>query len=284
MPASAPVADFHQTGKITTLHRFPAGGPAPANDGATPGANLPYLEAALSRHAETRPIALILPCLHGELREGSLPPMIAALREVPYLEHVIVSVDGAPERHHFEEMRQAFAGLPTRDGRGATLVWTDGPRVQALLESLRAEGLETGAPGKGLATWLATGFALACGRARVVATHDCDIRNYSRELLARLCFPIVHPNLNFEFAKGYYPRVTGRMYGRATRLLVTPFLGALQSTLGPLPLLDYLQSFRYPLAGECAMTTDLARLDPHPRPIGGSRSACSSEVYRATCR
>ena len=69
----------------------------------------------------------------------------------------------------------------------------------------------------------------------MVAVHDCDIRDYARELLARLCFPTVHPNLNYEFAKGYYGRVTDRLYGRVTRLFMTPLLRAMKSVLGPAP-------------------------------------------------
>ena len=71
--------------------------------------------------------------------------------------------------------------------------------------------------------------------ARVIALHDCDIRDYDRVLLARLCFPIANPNLSYEFAKGYYSRVTDRLYGRVTRLFMTPLLRAMKSVLGPIP-------------------------------------------------
>jgi glucosyl-3-phosphoglycerate synthase len=40
---------------------------------------------------------------------------------------------------------------------------------------------------------------------------------------------------------------------------MTPLLRAMKSVLGPNPLLEFLDSFRFPLAGECAMTTELAR-------------------------
>ena len=270
MQASAPVSDFHQTGAITTLHRFPRG------NGLDPQA---HLTKTLAHHADSRPIALVLPCLYSELQGGALARIVETLRGVDYLEHVIVGVDRAPTREHFENLRAAFADLPTRDGRGATLVWNEGKGVQSLLDKLRGQGLDPGPPGKGLATWLAYGLVLAWDRARVVAVHDCDIRDYSAELLARLCFPIVDPNLNFEFAKGFYPRVTGRMFGRVTRLFVTPLLRALQSVLGPLPLLDYLQSFRYPLAGECAMTTELVRANRIPADWG-LEIGVLSEVFR----
>jgi glucosyl-3-phosphoglycerate synthase len=131
--------------------------------------------------------------------------------------------------------------------------------VQALYEALRHEGLEAGGPGKGRGVWLAFGYVLATDLARVIAIHDCDIRDYDRELLARLCFPVANRNMNYEFAKGYYARVTERLYGRVTRLFMTPLLRAMKSVLGPNPLLEFLDSFRFPLAGECAMTIELAR-------------------------
>jgi glucosyl-3-phosphoglycerate synthase len=43
------------------------------------------------------------------------------------------------------------------------------------------------------------------------------------------------------------------------RLFVTPLIRALKSILGQHPYLVYMDSFRYPLAGEMALDTDLAR-------------------------
>jgi glucosyl-3-phosphoglycerate synthase len=260
------VSDFHQTGTITTLHRL----------GST---DLERLEAELRVHANARPIALVLPCLFDELRDTALAGIIETLRSVRYLHQVVVCVDGAERREDFDAMRAAFEGVPTLDGRGATLLWSDGPRLRAIQERLRAEGLDPGERGKGRATWLAYGYVLATEEAHVVAVHDCDIRDYPRELLARLCFPTVHPNLNYEFAKGYYGRVTDRLYGRVTRLFMTPLLRAMKSVLGPLPLLDYLDSFRYPLAGECAMTTDLVRINRIPSDWG-LEVGVLAEVFR----
>ena len=260
------MADFHQTGSITTLHRL---GPT----------DLGRLEAELRIHANARPIALVLPCLFDELRDTALKTIVETLRGVPYLHQVVVCVDGAERREDFDEMRSAFQGVPTLDGRGAVLIWSDGPRLRAIRDRLRAEALDPGERGKGRATWLAYGYVLATAEAHVVAVHDCDIRDYPRELLARLCFPTVHPNLNYEFAKGYYGRVTDRLYGRVTRLFMTPLLRAMKSVLGSLPLLEYLDSFRYPLAGECAMTTDLVRINRIPSDWG-LEVGVLAEVFR----
>jgi glucosyl-3-phosphoglycerate synthase len=126
---------------------------------------------------------------------------------------------------------------------------------------------------------MAYGYVLATQVSRVVATHDCDILDYRRELLARLCYPTANPNMNYEFAKGYYCRVTDRLHGRVTRLFMTPLLRSLKAVLGPIPLLEYLDSFRYPLAGECSMTTDLVRANRIPADWG-LEAGVLAEVFR----
>jgi glucosyl-3-phosphoglycerate synthase len=87
----------------------------------------------------------------------------------------------------------------------------------------------------------------------IIALHDCDIVNYERQLLARLCYPVAHPNLGFEFCKGYYARVTNAMHGRVTRLFMNPLIRSVQGMAPGTPFLDFVDSFRYPLAGEFAM-------------------------------
>lgn len=261
------MADFHQGGAISTLHRLGRG-------------DLGRLERELEQHARARPIALVLPCLYSELRDAGLKGIIEQLQGVRYLAQVIVSVAGAGRRGQFEEIRAAFAQVRTLDGGPVTLLWDDGPRLQALYRLLASEGLSAGPAGKGRGVWLALGFALAEERARVVALHDCDICDYSRELLARLCFPIANRNMNYEFVKGYYARVRERLYGRATRLFMTPFLRAMKSVLGTHPLLEFLDSFRFALAGECAMTLDLARSIRIPSDWG-LEVGLLAEIYRS---
>jgi glucosyl-3-phosphoglycerate synthase len=260
------MADFHQGGAITTLHRL---GPE----------RIAGMERELLRYSAARPVALVLPCLFSELRGPALKGIAEALRGVRYLRQIVVSVSGSEDRVDYEEMRGFFDGVRTLDGRPPVLLWNSGGRVQGLIQSLREEGLDPGEDGKGRATWLAYGFVLAAGEARVIAVHDCDIRDYERGLLARLCYPTASPNLNYEFAKGYYARVTDRFYGRATRLFVTPLLRAMKAVLGSLPLLEYLDSFRYPLAGECSLTTDQARINRIPADWG-LEVGMLVEVYR----
>ncbi len=56
---------------------------------------------------------------------------------------------------------------------------------------------------------------------------------------------------HFEFCKGYYPRVANnKMNGRVARLLVFPLLTALEKTIGKSDYLNFMKSFKYPLAGE----------------------------------
>lgn len=260
------MADFHQTGVITTLHRL----------GQQP---LELLEKRLLHHATSRPIALVLPCLYQELEGPALKRILEALEGVHYLKQIVVSVSGTDSREEFDRFRRAFDAVRTLDDRPTTFVWNDSARVQRIYQRLRREGLDAGEDGKGRGTWLAYGYVLATNRARVVALHDCDILDYDRELLARLCFPTVNPNLNYEFAKGYYGRVSDRLHGRVTRLFMTPLLRAMKSVLGEIPLLDYLDSFRYPLAGECSMTTDLARINRIPSDWG-LEVGMLAEVYR----
>ena len=260
------MSDFHQTGVISTLHRLGR-------------RDLARLERELGDPARSRPIALVLPCLHSELHDIALKSIIEQLQRVPYLADVVVSVAGAPQREQFEEMKRAFAPLRCADGRAATLLWNDGPRLQDLYGTLAEEGLHAGPDGKGRGVWLAFGYVLATDRARVIAVHDCDIRDYDRELVSRLAYPIANRNMNYEFAKGYYARASDRLYGRVTRLFMTPILRAMKAVLGPNPLLEYLDSFRFPLAGECAMTTDLARSIRIPSDWG-LEIGMLTEVYR----
>ena len=94
-------------------------------------------------------------------------------------------------------------------------------------------------------------MCIARDDARSVALHDCDIKTYDRRMLAKLFYPVVNPLFNFEFCKGYYPRVAhNKMGGRVARLLVFPLITALEKTIGKSDYLEFMKSFKYPLAGE----------------------------------
>lgn len=74
-------------------------------------------------------------------------------------------------------------------------------------------------------------------------------------------------------------RISNKMNGRVTRLLVTPLVRAIQQLVGQHNFLTFLDSFRYPLSGEFSMTTDLARVNRIPWDWGLEVGSLA-EVYR----
>lgn len=257
------MTDFFQNGVVTTLHRL----------GREP---LESLEERLRGHAEDNPIALVLPCLITELDGPALPAIVQHLAEVPYLDQIVVAL-GRADRENFRRARRFFAPL----GERCRILWIESPEVQDRIRLLRDNSLDIGPPGKGRATWLSFGYVLARGRARVIALHDCDILTYDRALPARLCYPVTDPSLGYDYAKGYYARVTDQLHGRVTRLFLTPLIRALELLVGYVPLLGYLDSFRYPLAGEFALQADLARSVRIPGDWG-LEIGMLYEIYRNT--
>jgi glucosyl-3-phosphoglycerate synthase len=235
------MGDFYQTGVISTLHRFTTN-------------NLERMEAELKRYSRSTPVALLLPCLYSELEGPAMPRIVDELKKVKYLKQIIVGLDKA-DADQFRKAREFFAALPQEK----RIVWNDGPGLAKMYAQLSANGISAGPPGKGRNVWMCFGFILADEKAKSIALHDCDILTYSRELLARLCYPVVHPGLAYEYAKGYYARITDRFHGRVTRLFVSPLVRTLLKMVGYHPYLAFLDSFRYPLAGEFGLSVDLAR-------------------------
>jgi len=255
------MADFHQTGVISTLHRLGR-------------VDLGRLETQLEAFSHQLPIALVLPCLFSELQGPALKEILKELQSVRYLREIIVSL-GRANREEFKHARQFFKDLYCEH----RIIWIDGERVQKLLALLMQSELDLGSEGKGRAAWLAYGYILARRQSKVIALHDCDILTYNREFLARLCYPVVNPNLGYEFCKGYYPRITDQLHGRVTRLFVTPLIRTLKTMIGHHPFLIYLDSFRYPLAGEYSMLADLARVNRIPGDWG-LEIGVLAEIYR----
>lgn len=198
-------------------------------------------------------MALVLPSLFSELEGPALGPIIDELTKATYLEQIVIGLDRA-DRDQFEFAKKFFSRLP----QPHTVLWNDGPRLRAMDAELAKHDLSPREAGKGRNVWFCLGYVLATGKARVVGLHDCDILHYSRTMIGRLFYPLVHPSFDYLFAKGYYPRVAeGKLNGRVTRLLVSPLLQALRKVCGPNDFLEYLDSFRYPLAGEFAMHTSI---------------------------
>ena len=62
------------------------------------------------------------------------------------------------------------------------------------------------------------------------------------------------------FFLGYYPRYAdNKLNGRVTRLLVTPLVKSLIMLFGKNEYLEFIDSFKYPLAGEYAFRMHLLR-------------------------
>jgi glucosyl-3-phosphoglycerate synthase len=256
------MGDFYQNGIITTLHNLSR---RPVAD----------LEAELLAFSRKRPLGLLLPSLFSELEGEALPGIVEHLAAVPYLSQIVIGLDRA-DAEQFRHAHRFFSCLPQEH----RILWHDGPRLMALDEELRALDLAPREMGKGRNVWYCMGYILATARAESIALHDCDITTYDRDLLARLIYPVAHPQFNYEFCKGFYARVAdGRINGRVSRLLVTPLLRALKKTVGEVEYLEYMDSFRYPLAGEFSFRRDVLR-DLRIPSDWGLEIGVLSEMYR----
>ncbi|CAA6678018.1 MULTISPECIES: alpha-amylase family glycosyl hydrolase [unclassified Lentimonas] len=234
------MGDFHQHGQITTLHQL----------NKRP---LEKLEADLMEFKKRRPMGLVLPSLYSELQGPALSSIVDQIAQVPYLDQVVVGLDRA-NQEEYQHALEFFSRLPQQP----EVLWNDGPRLRKIDALLKEKGLAPKEMGKGRNVWYMFGYVLAAGKAEAVALHDCDITTYDREMLARLIYPVANPSFSYKFCKGFYARVAGNsMNGRVCRLLVTPLLRALRKVCGPNDYLEYLDSFRYPLAGEFSMQRDV---------------------------
>lgn len=234
------MADFHQNGIITTLHNLT-------------DRHLADLESDLVQFSKQRPMGLLLPSLFSELEGEALPNIIQQLKTVPYLSEIVIGLDRADE-DQYRHALNFFSVLPQHH----RILWNDGPRLTAIDEELQSLGLAPKEKGKGRNVWYCMGYIIASGKAESIALHDCDIVTYTSDLLARLIYPVANPMFNYEFCKGYYARVaSGKLNGRVNRLLVTPLIRALKMVVGNQPYLEYMDSFRYPLAGEFSFRRDV---------------------------
>jgi glucosyl-3-phosphoglycerate synthase len=225
------MSDFAQHGLIATLQRL--------ND-----SHLEKIEGELAELARERPIALILPCHARDLTQPALAHILAELEAAGWLSEIVVRLNGhtAEAADYARKLFESFA-------RPAQVLWND----------LAAS---PGFGGKGANFRAAVDFVRANAAVRIVVTQDCDVASFRRGDLARLCYAVAHPELGYRFAKAYYSRVTDRLYGRVSRLFLQPLLHSVVRIAGHQPLIDFLLSFRYPLAGEVAMTRELAESLP----------------------
>ncbi len=231
----------------------------------------------ISDAAAERPVSVVMPMLYSEIKNDALGNIVKQLNKCTYLKEVIVPL-AAKSKEDFNHVKHFFRNLTVPK----LIMWCDGPRIENLLTQLKSEGLNlTRYRGKGRDVWLALGIANL--RSYAVALHDADIQGYTEVLPTKLLYPILEPELDFKFNKGYYARVNidrTIMYGRVFRLFLHPLLRSLVDLLETEPdFIRFLRSFRYPISGEFALTSDLARdLDI---PGGwGIEVGIMAEIYR----
>ena len=239
------MGSFYQNGIVANLHDF--------SYGTSSEANYKKLENDLMKFSKNNPMELILPCLFSEISGKALPKIVNEINKTKFLNHIVIGLDRA-NKNQYTEACNFFENLKIPH----SILWNDGPRLMKLDKELKEKGLSPKEFGKGRNVWFCIGMTLARGKAESIALHDCDILTYEKSLLAKLFYPVANPVFNFQFCKGYYPRVAdGKMNGRVSRLLVFPLLLAMEKTIGRSDYLDFMKSFRYPLAGEFSFRRDL---------------------------
>ena len=236
------MADFHQNGVISTLHNLS-------------NRSLDEIEQELREYSKDAPIELILPSLYSELEGAALKNIVSCLSNVKYLNHIIIGLDKA-DKSEFIKAKKFFSNL----NQPHSVIWNDSPKMKKLDCDFKKLGIAPNQAGKGKNVWYCMGYTYSRNEAGSVALHDCDITTYNRELLARLVYPVSNPHFNYEFCKGYYPRIReGTLSGRVTRLLVTPLLKTFKKVLGHRDYIEFIDVFRYPLAGEFSFKSRLLK-------------------------
>ncbi|WP_320674783.1 glycosyl transferase [Prochlorococcus sp. MIT 1341] len=252
--------DFQQ-GLITTIHHY-----------GIYQDSLKELRSSLKK----RPTSLLIPCIFSEFKRPALTLIKDVLLELEGLDRLVIALSANSE----SEVKQAdnfFSELPYP----VHIQWTDSPAVIELLKAHEKNGLSVyGKPGKGWAVW--QGIGIASVTSDVIALFDADIRTFSPSYPARMLSPLLNGSDGVSYVKAFYSRIsldTNALQGRATRLFVGPLLNALEKIFGTLPYLQYLQAFRYPLAGEFAFSKSLAMNLRIPCDWG-LEMGLLSEVYR----
>ena len=229
--------------EITTLHEI--------------SINKKKLIKTVSDAATERPVSVIMPMLYKEIRNDALENIAKGLSKCDYLNEIIIPL-AAKNDKEFEQVKRFFSDVKIPH----LIMWCNGPKIEKLIIELRREGLNLlKYRGKGRDVWLAMGIASI--KSYAIALHDADVLNYSEMIPAKLLYPIVEPELDFKFNKGYYARVNLQkkiIFGRVFRLFLHPLLQSFVDVIGSEPdFVRFLRSFRYPISGEFALTSDLAR-------------------------
>jgi glucosyl-3-phosphoglycerate synthase len=232
---------------------------------------------SVSDAAVERPVSIIMPMLYSEIKNDALGNISRQLNKCNYVKEIVIPLAAKNEKE-FKQVKRFFSDLKIPK----LIMWCDGPKIEKLLNELKNDGLNLlKYKGKGRDVWLAIGIASL--RSYAIALHDADIRSYSEVIPAKLVYPLIEPELDFKFNKGFYARINlekNIMYGRVFRLFLHPLLRSLVYEIGSEPdFVRFLRSFRYPISGEFALTSDLA-LDVDLPGDWGLEIGIMAEMYR----
>ena len=224
-----------------------------------------------------RPASVIMPMLYREINRDSLYNIKKGLNKCTYLKEIIIPLAAKNEKE-FNHVKRFFSDLKIPH----LIMWCNGPKIENTLNELKTDGIDLFKyRGKGRDVWLALGIASL--RSYAIALHDADIMIYDEMIPTKLLYPLVEPELDFKFNKGYYARVNTEkniMYGRVFRLFLYPLILSLkEQTDYELKFVNYLNSFRYPISGEFALTSNLA-LDVDIPGNWGLEIGIMAEMYR----
>ena len=249
--------------EITTLHEYQI--------------DKKEIKKTVSEAADERPVSVIMPMLYKEIKSEALTNIVNGLNKCNYLDEVVIPLAAKNEKE-FIQVKRFFSNLKIPK----LIMWCNGPKIEKLLDEFKREGLNLlKYRGKGRDVWLAMGIASI--KSYAIALHDADVLGYDDMIPTKLFYPIVEPELDFKFNKGYYARVNLQkkiIYGRVFRLFLHPLLRSFVDLIGSEPdFVRFLRSFRYPISGEFALTSDLA-LDVDIPGDWGLEIGIMAEMYR----
>ena len=243
--------------------------------------NKEMLLKSVTDASQDRPVSVIMPMLYKEIKSEALGNILNGLNKCNYLKEVVIPL-AAKNDKEFHHVKRFFSNLKIPH----LIMWCNGPKVEKLLNELKGDGLNLlKYYGKGRDVWLAMGIASI--KSYAFALHDADVLNYNEMIPTKLLYPIIEPELDFKFNKGYYARVNLAqkiIYGRVFRLFLHPLLRAFIDNFDfESDFVRFLRSFRYPISGEFALTSDLAR-DVDLPGDWGLEIGIMAEMYRNVAR
>jgi glucosyl-3-phosphoglycerate synthase len=244
------------------------------------GCDIAQLDDHLTELSQSSPTAVLIPSLYEELERPALAQIRDQLAHCRFINTVVISLF-AETAEQYRKAVEFFSPLP----QPTYVIWENGSRIVNLLAELQEQGLDLlQHRGKGRAVWL--GLGIASLEATAIALHDADIITYDQTYPLKLLFPLLEREFGIAFSKAYYTRLSDnprQMHGRVTRLFVTPLITSLMELFGYRDYLRYLNSYRYPLSGEFALTSDLA-LNTRIPADWGLEVGLLAEVYRNVAR